>query len=246
MLHQSNIIILAAGQGSRLLPLTEHTPKPMLSVNRETLIQRIIRQLLALNAENISVIIGHQKDLLAPHLRSCYKDIKIIENPKYQDDTNIYSAYLGLKEHSDNLIIESDIIFEDRAVKKMLNSESADSSIWFTSGHFKKHHVGGALRSKDGYVEDLRLVQGYAEDLAEYKKTLGVFWLSKAQVSEYKRILFDEYNKNMKQYYMSPWIQHQKWLKSREVDLSPYFSVSFNTAEEYKSTIEALNEIKTS
>jgi hypothetical protein len=50
----------------------------------------------------------------------------------------------------------------------------------------------------------------------------------------------------MKQYYMSPWIAHQKHLKSREVDLFPYFSASFNTPEDYKSTLEALNEIKIS
>lgn len=62
--------ILAAGLGTRMRPYTDHCPKPMVEVNSESLIQRIIRQLAAENVHDITINLHYMADKLEQHLKN--------------------------------------------------------------------------------------------------------------------------------------------------------------------------------
>ena len=71
-----NALILAAGKGSRLGPLTKELPKTLLKINNETLLSRLCKQLHSINIVNITIVIGFEQS-------------KIIEETQYiQQITN--------------------------------------------------------------------------------------------------------------------------------------------------------------
>ena len=77
-------VILSAGMGTRLMPLTKEIPKPLLKVNGMTLLERMMKNLMAADIKDFIVIVGYNKDKvidLAPELEEKYSiNIKILEN----------------------------------------------------------------------------------------------------------------------------------------------------------------------
>ncbi len=70
-------IILCAGYGKRVLPLTKTTPKPLLKINEVPLIEYSIRVLTELGVREIAVNVHHLKDKIIDYLKSNYPQIKI-------------------------------------------------------------------------------------------------------------------------------------------------------------------------
>ena len=71
-------MILAAGFGKRLLPLTENLPKPMLKVGNQTLIERNINYLIKNGFSEIIINVSHHGDLLIEHVNNIFPDHNIL------------------------------------------------------------------------------------------------------------------------------------------------------------------------
>ena len=71
-------MILAAGFGKRLLPLTENLPKPMLKVGDQTLIERNINYLIINGFSEIIINVSHHGDLLIEHVNNIFPDHNIL------------------------------------------------------------------------------------------------------------------------------------------------------------------------
>lgn len=119
-------IILAAGMGKRLGELTQNNTKCMVKVNGISLIDRTLTQLSHLNLNRVVIVIGYKGDNLRHYIGDEYNGLKIeyIENPVYDKTNNIYSLSLAKKElqEDDTLLIESDLIFEDSLLCKLVNN----------------------------------------------------------------------------------------------------------------------------
>ena len=70
-------IILCAGYGKRVLPLTKTTPKPLLKINEVPLIEYSIKILAELGVKEIAINVHHLKDKIIDYLKSNYPQIKI-------------------------------------------------------------------------------------------------------------------------------------------------------------------------
>lgn len=88
-----NAIIITAGMGTRLNPLTLSTPKPLIKIFGKPMIEKNIEYLLQEGIEEIVIVTGYMKDMFE-YLRDKYKEVKLIYNPKYKEYNNIYSFYL--------------------------------------------------------------------------------------------------------------------------------------------------------
>lgn len=96
-------IIMAAGKGTRLRPLTESTPKPLIKVNGTRMIDSIIRALYKNGITEIYVVVGYLKEKFQS-LTKEYKGLTLINNPYYDTCNNISSLYVA-REHLKNCII---------------------------------------------------------------------------------------------------------------------------------------------
>lgn len=95
-------IILAAGSGIRMAPLSFEMPKGLMDVKGEVLIERIIRQLHAVGIKEIYVVVGFMKEQFE-YLIDDF-GVVLVTNSKYQKRNNLYSLSL-LKEKIDNTYI---------------------------------------------------------------------------------------------------------------------------------------------
>lgn len=118
-------IILAAGMGKRLKELTRDNTKCMVKVNGVRLIERMLSQLSSLKLTRCILVIGYQGDNLKAFVGDSWQGMRIeyIENPIFNKTNNIYSLALASDEmcKDDTLLMESDIIFEDSVLEKIID-----------------------------------------------------------------------------------------------------------------------------
>lgn len=126
-------IILAAGMGRRLGEFTANNTKCMLEVNGVRLIDRMLGQLLALDLSRIIIVVGYEGQNLIDYITSRYHNDKIvfIENPIYYKTNNIYSLWLAKNQmaEEDTLLLESDLIFEDKLLQTAIDSHYKDCAL---------------------------------------------------------------------------------------------------------------------
>ena len=235
------VIILAAGQGKRMLPLTEDVPKCLLPVGNRTLLSRLLEQLIACGVGDTTVVVGFRKEQTIKEIEKFRNSsITIVENDKYEEDINILSLTLALSgKVTPFVIFESDTIFDDDSVKKILGLSDGAKSFWYTIGPFQSNQGGGILKSgQGGKVVDIKTVDKYYPKYKGYQKLIGVLTVGKNEVDFYSRVLFDACQKSIKQYYLAPWINNLSNLRCYECELKDYKAVAINTPGEYREALK--------
>ncbi len=100
-------IILAAGYGMRMIPINMETPKGLLQVNEEPLIERIIRQLHEVKVQDITVVSGFMKESYEYLIDEYHVDLLI--NMEYSQKNNLHSLNLARSKIENTYIIPCDI-----------------------------------------------------------------------------------------------------------------------------------------
>ena len=89
-----NAIIMAAGLGTRMRPLTNKIPKPLVKVNGHRMIETIIQGLNKNGIKDITIVTGYLADKFN-FLEDKYDGVSIIKNPYYQEYNNLSSLYVA-------------------------------------------------------------------------------------------------------------------------------------------------------
>ncbi|MEE3326559.1 MAG: phosphocholine cytidylyltransferase family protein [Myxococcota bacterium] len=119
-------VILAAGMGTRLRGLFSDLPKGFVQIGEETLIERSLRLLGEHGIRRVLIVAGHLGD--AYHdLAKARPEIRIIDNPAYAETGSMASLALALEEmDEDFLLLESDLFYEARALRALLEGDVPD------------------------------------------------------------------------------------------------------------------------
>ena len=122
-------VILSAGQGRRLLPLTKSSPKCLLSISGKTIIEWQIDALLTVGIEEIIVVTGFKTNLVEELLQQRYpnhKQIRTLFNPFFEVADNLASCWIARSVMDcDFLLLNGDTIFDVPLLAQVLESEPA-------------------------------------------------------------------------------------------------------------------------
>lgn len=105
-------IFIAAGFGSRLVPITLNTPKPLVRVNGIRMIDTLLDAVVAAGIEEIYLVRGYLGEQFDQLLRK-YPNIKFIDNPYYNEANNISSALLVRHLMQNSYVLEADLVLSN-------------------------------------------------------------------------------------------------------------------------------------
>ena len=171
-----NAVILAAGESKDF-----NFPNGFIKIEDEILIERSINILLELEIKKIYIVIGYKKEYYK-NLTKKYNEIILIENDSYQESSSYYSLNL-IKNYlnEDFILLDSDIIYEKKALKKLLDSKEENLIL-----------ISSETGSKDEcYVEvEDDCVIKMSKDKSELKKIYGeMLGISKLSVDYFRKIM---------------------------------------------------------
>lgn len=145
-------IFIAAGFGSRLVPITFNTPKPLVRVHGVRIIDRLIEACLEAGINEIYIVRGYLGELFDQLLYK-FPMIKFLENPMYNEANNISSALVARYMLSNAYVFEADLLISNpKIIKKyhyqsdFLGIKKERSDDWcfrVADGIIKEEKVGG-------------------------------------------------------------------------------------------------------
>jgi len=120
-------LLLAAGMGSRLSPLTDATAKCLVGLSGIPILERLIRTLSKYEFTRLVIVVGHESDAIQDYLGDHSGDIRIsyVVSPCYRTTNNIYSLWLA-RDLIDEpvLLVESDLVFNESLLAEMLKPDA--------------------------------------------------------------------------------------------------------------------------
>lgn len=143
-------IIVAAGIGKRLQPITLETPKPLISVNGKRIIDRSIEALFANGVEDIYIVTGYKKEQFEKAFESDPR-IHVLFNENYLKGNNITSMYVAKDFLPGAFVLEGDIVINDPSIFSGAVENSGYMASW------KDNAVEWILDVEDGKIKGCQI-----------------------------------------------------------------------------------------
>ena len=125
-------IILAAGIGKRLRPLTNKVPKCLIEINGRPILSYLIENFLHYGVKDIIFAVGYLDKSIKRFMAKNFPQVNTtyINNPKYESTNTIYSLWL-LKDviDDDMVLVHGDMIFEKRLLGKLLKHKNGSYAL---------------------------------------------------------------------------------------------------------------------
>ncbi len=122
-------IIMAAGKGNRLRPVTDSVPKPLVKVNGVSMIETVISALHKNGIFDIYIVVGYLKEQFE-FLKTKYVGITLIDNPYYDTCNNISSLYVAREYLGECIILDGDQIVYNPDILHTDFTLSGYSCVW--------------------------------------------------------------------------------------------------------------------
>jgi choline kinase len=170
-------IILSAGQGSRLLPLTRDIPKCLIEFNGRSLISWQVAALVANGIKDIVVVTGFRTERVEDHALQLYRDtgarIRTLFNPFFQVADNLGTCWIAREEMDrDFIILNGDTIISDEIVAKLIAGANEPINVTVDvkadyddddmkvnrDAEGRLHHIGKRLLPPDTNAESIGML----------------------------------------------------------------------------------------
>lgn len=185
-------IIMAAGTGTRMQPVTNHTPKPLVKVQGVRMIDTVIRGLHSNGIFEIYIVVGYLREQFQS-LEQEYEGVVLIDNPYFDSCNNIASLYVAREHIENSIILDGDQIIYNNSILAPEFGRSGYNAVWIeqdtnewlmqvedgiiTECSRTGGHRGWQLYSISRWsAEDGRKLRNHLEIEFEQKKSRNIYW----------------------------------------------------------------------
>jgi choline kinase len=229
-------IILAAGISKRLRPLTNNTPKCLLTINNLNILQLTLNSLIENNISSIIIVTGYLQEQIINFVKTHYPQLQVtfIYNELYESTNNIYSLWLA-KSHvleDDILLLDSDIVFEKNIISELINSQYPNC-LALESGHqLSDEEIKVKVKANTSNIIEISKEVFPDEAIGE---SIGIEKFSKSTIFELfntlDRIILED--KNVNTFYETAFEELIKnGTEIHTVDVSKYNCIEIDTADD--------------
>ena len=174
-------LILAAGMGTRLDPLTRDCPKCMVHVAGRPMMEFQLDALRRADIRHCTIVLGYMADSVRDYFGTEYKGVRLsyVENADYAKTNNLYSFLLAKAGFDDDLVLlEGDLVFDDRLVSQLVGTSEKNVAI---VDQFRSDMDGTLILAQDGIATSmvLKADQGPGFDYSPALKTVNIYKLSR-------------------------------------------------------------------
>lgn len=237
-------LILAAGMGKRMFPLTKDIPKALIQIHKgKSLLENILDKLVAIKDLNeIVIVLGYKGEKIIDKLGNKFQGIPInyVWNKDFEDSNNIYSLYLAKSLiKGDVLLIECDLIFTNDLLGKII--DESDCNILVSK--FNPEIMNGTVIEIQNDKIISLLLKNEQTDLdmeSKYYKTVNIYKFSSAFMKNFFQHIESFINHNGKNSFyevvLKEFIGNDQYnIKTTIIDDDMWFEVD---------EIEELNKVK--
>lgn len=150
-------ILLAAGIGSRLRPLTDSRPKCLLPVGSQPLLPRTLRALEDSHIAECILVTGHHHGMIEDAVASLHlaMPVRFVLNERYASTNNNASLWLAgtAAGNTDILVLDADILFDPRLLALLLDSPAPDALLIRDDGDLGAEEIKVVM--ENGYVRGI-------------------------------------------------------------------------------------------
>lgn len=187
-------VILAAGYGRRMRPLTDSQHKTLLKIGDETIIERIVNGLNDNGINEIVVVTGYMRDELIDFLSKRFPtvDFTFTHNEVYETTNNIYSmalAFSAIDIDQDIMLLEADLIFEPQVLEALIADPRDNVAL---VDRYQRGMDGTVVAVENGVITSVipPHLQPPNFDFSDKYKTLNIYKFSQEFVAnEFQRLL---------------------------------------------------------
>lgn len=214
-------IILAAGQGKRLRPITRQKPKTLVEIGEKTILDKILYNLEENNFEEAVIVTGYREKEIKEHLKG-YKGLKItfVKTDKPKETDNIYDLWKARKHFEEEFyIINSDTIFGSKDLSNLVSDKNSRLLVDLDKGqkdeemkvkieNDKITNIGKTIGKGDGeYIGVSKISKELAKD---FKNNIDQI-IEEGKTKEWYELIFKNLLRKSKEINYTP--TKQKWME---------------------------------
>jgi NDP-sugar pyrophosphorylase family protein len=153
-------VILAAGLGSRLRPLTDDRPKPLVEVGGVPMLHNALRNLAAVGVKEVTIVVGYRSEVIVGQYGKIFSGVRLryVVSNVFERTGSAYSLWLarGALLKGDTWLLEGDVFFEPELLQRVLDREGDVAAVDL----FDETVTGSAAWvAPDGHVREFRMNQ---------------------------------------------------------------------------------------
>ena len=179
-------LILSAGMGTRLDPLTRTCPKCMVHVAGRPMMEYQLDALRKAGVVECTIVVGYMAESVRTCFGSNYRGVRLsyVENTTYDTSNNLCSLWQARSEFNDDvLLLESDLVFDDRLICELIEMDEPNVAV---VDRFRPGMDGSVILANGGVAKALLLKseqpQGF--DYSSALKTVNIYRLSSETLVE--------------------------------------------------------------
>jgi NDP-sugar pyrophosphorylase family protein len=188
-------VILAAGQGTRLRPLTNNLPKCLVQVHGKPLLQYQLESLEKARIRHCVIVVGYLGDKVQWHFGPRFGNVRItyVTNEIFERTNNIYSLWLARHELNDDiLLMEGDLLFDDGLLGDIIKNQHTNVAV---VDNFHPPMNGTVILERNGLSTHMVLGSQQSADF-DYRhalKTVNIYVLSRETLASQLLPSLDQY-----------------------------------------------------